>query len=101
MRQVTHADLGAQAMTASRVGWAERYLDANPPGLTVDGRSRLIWNLLNGQVTIDALKAVLGLLRASDAGALGRLWDERLSDRLESEIPFGHELRAELDEFTA
>ena len=45
---------------------------------------------------------VTGLLNASDADALDRLfWDGSLTDRLESVIPAGHELRAGLDRFIA
>ena len=103
MRQVTRADLREQSATARHVEQAQRYLDAEP-GADLDEaqRSGLIWDLLNGQVTDDARAAVIGLLNASDAGALERLfWDGQLADRLESAIPVGHEQRARLDEFTA
>jgi hypothetical protein len=98
-RQVTRADLAKQAATAGRVEQARRYLDAEPGAdLTEDARSELIWDLLNGQVTTDALRAVLGLLRASDADALGRLFRDGRPRPAGGDSRY--ELRAERDEFT-
>ena len=67
--------------------------------LTEAARSRLIWDLLAGPVTDDALRAVIGLLNAIEPGELGRLLrDGRLAEALTSAIPPGHQLRGELDD---
>ena len=68
-RQVTRANLAAQALTASRVRQAERYTDAESD-MSEDARSRLIWDLLAGPVTDDALRAVIGLLHAIEPASL-------------------------------
>src|SRR5260370_33364857 len=62
-------------------------------------RRQLIWNLLTGLVTDDALRAVLGLLNASNDNELEDLYrDGQLERRLESTIPAGHPLRTELNQ---
>ena len=99
--RVTHAGLLWLAQSQARVRRARSYLAA-AQNLTELQRRALIWNLLGGLATGDALSAVLDLLLASSPDDLGRLFEDgRLAERLHSAIPAGHSLHGKLAEFTA
>jgi hypothetical protein len=99
-RQVSRDDMSAMVTTYTRVRQAQLYLDAMPGAdLAYFRRRQLIWNLLTGLVTDDALRAVLGLLNASNDDELEDLYrGGQLERRLESAIPAGHPLRTELNQ---
>jgi hypothetical protein len=78
---------------------ARDYLAATAD-LTERQRRDLIWNLLRGLATDNALSAVLDLLNASSPDERGELFgDRRLAERLLSVIPKRHQLRGKLTEF--
>ncbi len=103
---VNHASLLRLAKSERQVQQARDYLAA-VVNLTERERRDLIWNLLNGLATDDALGAVLDLLNGSSPDELGRLFGERgrlggrrLAERLLSAIPARRrELRERLTDF--
>jgi hypothetical protein len=103
--RVRHADLLRLAESERLVRQARDYL-TGVVDTTEQQRRDLIWNLLRGLATDDALGAVLDLLNGSPPDELGRLFRERgllggrLAERLLSAIPARRrELRERLTDF--
>jgi O-acetyl-ADP-ribose deacetylase (regulator of RNase III) len=118
---VTQDDLAELNLVDQHILRARRYLDApqEPTAaaeaeLTTAEKAELIDELLSGAATYDALRAILGLLEASDPAeltilidgggpaqhrALARSAGHRRMQRLITRIPPSHPLRAELNRF--